>query len=202
MPAGKSGHALTSRSIQSHAKSVASKIVHVTIALVMIAHAMTVLGAIVRRVTVHAPMKRAAKLLAIATAKASAITPHARALPHAGKPALKVAPMIASRPSPLQARRPSAVSLSASVALAHAVALMSVAGVTALSCHVAAVRKIPAYTCSGPLGLSRCNKLSLIAFARPKARQGPLNRFCTWSSNFGNVVAMGEKEEFFRLNAA
>lgn len=119
----------------------------------MIVRAMTVLGEIVHKAIVRALTKRAAKLLAIATAKASAITPHARALPHAEKPALKVVPMIASRPSPLQARRPSAVSLSASVARAHAVALMLVAGVTAPSCPVAAVRKIPAYTPSSLLGL-------------------------------------------------
>ncbi len=175
MPAVKSVHALTSRSIQSHAKSAASRIVHATIALattvpvmivpllivpvmivpVMIAPAMTVLGGTAHKAIVHAPMKRAAKPLAIATAKASAITRHARALLHVGKPALKAAPMTASRASQLQARKPSAASQLASGALAHAVALMSVAGVTAPSCPVAAVRKIPAYTCSGPLGLSR-----------------------------------------------
>ena len=60
---------------------------------------LTVLAAIVHKVTVHAPMKRVAKHLAIVMAKASAITPHARALPRAGKPALKVALMIASRAS-------------------------------------------------------------------------------------------------------
>jgi hypothetical protein len=123
--------------------------------LVMTVLVMTVLGAIVHKAIVHAPMKRAAKRLAIVMAKASAITPHARALLHAGKPALKAVPMTASQRSLPQARRPSAASQSASVALAHAVALMSVAVVTAPSCHVAAVRKIPAYTCSGSLGLSR-----------------------------------------------
>ena len=69
--------------------------------LVMTVHAMTVLGGtahkgIARKAIVHAPMKRAAKPLAIVMAKASAITPHARALPHAGKPALKAVPMTAS----------------------------------------------------------------------------------------------------------
>ena len=119
MQAAKSVHALTSRSIQSHAKSAASKIVHVTIVpattvlvtivlllivpmltvLAMTVHATTVLGAIVHKVIVHALMKRGAKHLAIAMAKASAITPHAKALPHAGKPALKAVPMTASRRS-------------------------------------------------------------------------------------------------------
>lgn len=97
---------MISRSIQSHAKSAASKTGHVTIApattvLVMIVllltvHVMTDLGATVHKVTAHALMKRGAKHLAIAMAKASAITPHARARPHAGKPALKAVPMIAS----------------------------------------------------------------------------------------------------------
>lgn len=116
MQAVKSVHALTSRSIQSHAKSAASKIVHVTIApattvlvmivllltvpmltgLVMTGLVMTGLGATVHKVTAHALMKRGAKHLAIAMAKASAITPHAKARPHAGKPALKAVPMIAS----------------------------------------------------------------------------------------------------------
>ena len=116
MQAVRSVHALTSRSIQSHAKSAASKTGHVTIApattvhvmivlllivpmltvLAMTVHATTVLGATVHKVIVHALMKRAAKRLAIAMAKASAITPHARARPHAGKPALKAVPMIAS----------------------------------------------------------------------------------------------------------
>ena len=164
MQAVKSGRALTSRSIQSHAKSAASKIVRVTIVLVMIVPmltvlvmtvlVMTVLGAIVHKAIVHAPMKRAAKRLAIVMAKASAITRHARALPHAGKPVLKVVPMIASRASQLQVRKPSVASRSVSGARAHAVGPMLVAAVTAPSCHVAAVRKIPAYTRSGPLGLS------------------------------------------------
>ncbi len=159
MPAGKSVHALISRSIQSHAKSATSKIVHATIVPVMIVPLLTVLVMIapamtVHKVTAHALMKRAAKPLAIVMAKASAITPHARALPHAGKPALKVVPMIASRASQLQVRKPSVASRSVSGARAHAVALMSVAVVTAPSCHVAAVHKIPAYTRSGSLGLS------------------------------------------------
>jgi len=68
----------------------------VMIVLVMTVHATTVPGATARKGIVHAPMKRAAKHLAIATAKASAITPHARALPHAEKPALKAEPMTAS----------------------------------------------------------------------------------------------------------
>jgi hypothetical protein len=101
MQAVKSVRALTSRSTQSHVKSAASKIVRVTIVpvmivLAMIVLAMTVLGAIVHKGIVHALMKRAAKRLATAMAKVSVITPHARALPHAGKPALKVVPMIAS----------------------------------------------------------------------------------------------------------
>jgi carbon starvation protein CstA len=159
MQAVKSVRALTSRSIQSHAKSAASKIVRVTIGLVMTVLVMTVLvmtvlGAIVHKAIVHAPMKRAAKRLAIVMAKASAITRHARALPHAGKPVLKVVPMIASRASQLQVRKPSVASRSVSGARAHAVGPMLVAAVTAPSCHVAAVRKIPAYTRSGPLGLS------------------------------------------------
>ena len=119
MQAVKSVHALTSRSIQSHAKSAASKIVHLTIApattvpvmivplltvlvmtvLVMTVHATTVLGGTVHKGIVHAPMKRVVKPLAIVMAKDSAITPHAKALPHAEKPALKAAPMIASRRS-------------------------------------------------------------------------------------------------------
>jgi hypothetical protein len=127
----------------------------VMIARAMTVHATTVLGATVHKVTAHALMKRGAKHLAIVMAKASAITPHARALPHAGKLALKAVPMIASRASQQRARKPSAASQSASVALAPVVARMSVAGVIAPSCPVAAVRKIPAYTCSGPLGLSR-----------------------------------------------
>jgi hypothetical protein len=119
MQAAKSVRVLISRSTQSHAKSAASKTGHVTIAPattvhvmivlllivpmltvhVMTVHATTVLGAIVHKVTAHALMKRGAKHLAIAMAKASAITPHAKALPHAEKPALKAAPMIASRRS-------------------------------------------------------------------------------------------------------
>ena len=96
MQAAKSVHALISRSIQSHAKSAASKTGHVTIAPATTGLVMTVLGVIVHKVTAHAPMKRAAKRLAIVMAKASAITPHAKARPHAGKPALKAVPMIAS----------------------------------------------------------------------------------------------------------
>ena len=119
MQAAKSVHALISRSIRSHAKSAASKTGHVTIApattvlvmivlllivpattvLVMTGLVMTGLGATVHKVTAHALMKRGAKHLAIAMAKASAITPHARARPHAGKPALKAVLMIASRRS-------------------------------------------------------------------------------------------------------
>ena len=165
MPAVKSVHALTSRSIQSRAKSAASRIVRVTIALATTVLVMTALGGtahkgtahkgIARKAIVHAPMKRVVKHLAIVMAKASAITPHARALPHAGKPALKAVPMIASRASQPQARKPSAPSPSASVALAHVVALMSGAVVTAASYPVAVARKIAAYTCSGSLGLSR-----------------------------------------------
>ena len=114
MQAVKSVRVLISRSTQSHAKSAASKTGHVTIAPAMtvpvrtvpvmivpllIVHAMTVLGATARKGIVLAPMKRVAKHLAIVMAKASAITPHARALHRAGKPALKAVPMTASRAS-------------------------------------------------------------------------------------------------------
>ena len=130
--------------------SVLVTTVHAMIALVTIVLAVTVLKVIAHKATVHALMKAAAKPLVIAMVKASAISPHARARSHAGKPVLKAAAMIVSQRSLLPAKRPSAASPSASGALARAVGPMLVAAVTAPSYHVAAVRNPNAHTRSGP----------------------------------------------------
>lgn len=143
-------HAKSAASRTARATSVPAMIVLVMTAPVTIVLAVTVLKVIAHKATVHALMKAAAKPLVIAMVKASAISPHAKARSHAGKPALKAAVMTASHPSLLLAKRPSAASPSASAALAHAVGLMLVVAATALSCHVAAARNPIAHTRSGP----------------------------------------------------
>ena len=114
----KSDHALISRSTASRAKSVALVIAPELTAPVTTGPAMivpaplatahkaivhkvivpaplaTVHKATVHRATVHAPMKAAAKALATAMAKPSAIAPPVMGQHRAAKPVLKVAAMI------------------------------------------------------------------------------------------------------------